>query len=56
MSDSHAAVSAAPAPVPVTEEAFLADRQQFWGSFTGLLTGAVIGIVILLILMTIFLV
>ncbi len=49
----------APAPsgsAPLTEDAFLADRQRFWHSFTGLLVGVVIGVVVLLILMTIFLV
>jgi hypothetical protein len=40
----------------VTEDAFLADRKAFWGTFTGFTTGAVIAVVVLLILMTIFLV
>jgi hypothetical protein len=41
---------------PLTEDAFLADRQKFWGWFTGLVAKVVVGIVVLLILLTIFLV
>lgn len=41
---------------PLTEEAFLADRQKFWGDFTGFTTGSVIAVVVLLIAMAIFLV
>ncbi len=41
---------------PVGAEAFLADRQAFWGSFTHFVTGGVIAVVVLLILMAIFLV
>lgn len=41
---------------PLTEDAFIADRQRFWGSFTHATTFAVVAMVILLILMTIFLV
>jgi len=41
---------------PVTEDAFTADRQKFWGEFGSFLTASVIGIVILLLLMLIFLV
>ncbi len=40
----------------LTEEAFLADRQRFWGSFTSFTIGSVIFVVVLLILMAIFLV
>ncbi len=44
-------------PLPaVTEDAFLADRQAFWGTFTGFTTGAAIAIVVLLVLMVVFLV
>ncbi len=56
MSDIHPSAPAPSGAAPLTEEAFLADRQRFWGSFTGLITGGVIAIVILLILMDIFLV
>ncbi len=38
-----------------TPEAFVADRQQFWVSFTHFVMGSAIGIAILLILMAIFL-
>ena len=41
---------------PLTEEAFTADRQKFWGEFGGILTASVIGVVVLLVLMLIFLV
>lgn len=41
---------------PVTEEAFLADRQKFLASFTSFTTGSVIALVVLLVLMAIFLV
>jgi len=42
-------------PAPVTEDAFLADRQKFWSAFTGFTLGSVIFIVVLLVLMAIFL-
>jgi hypothetical protein len=41
---------------PVTEDAFLADRQKFWASFGHFTLGMVIFLVILLALMGIFLV
>lgn len=41
---------------PVTEEAFLADRQKFLASFASFTTGAVIFLVVLLVLMAVFLV
>ncbi len=41
---------------PIGAEAFLADRQAFWGSFTHFVTGGVIAVIVLLILMAIFLV
>ncbi len=56
MSDTYTQAPPATASAPLTEDAFLADRQRFWGSFTGLVTGVVSGVVILLILLTIFLV
>ncbi len=37
-------------------EAFLADRQRFWISFTRFTMGSVIGVVILLVLLAVFLV
>ena len=47
-------------PPPVsgseTEEAFLADRQRFWLSWTRFTLGVVSGVVVLLILLTVFLV
>ncbi len=50
----------APAPVadlpPVSEEAFLADRMQFWSGFTSATTISTVGVAVLLILMAIFLV
>ncbi len=44
-----------PATPVETPEAFLADRQRFWSSFTHFTLGSVIFIVVLLILMAIFL-
>lgn len=41
---------------PETEEAFLADRQRFWFSFTKSVTWMVALVVLVLILMTVFLV
>ena len=38
-----------------TPEAFLADRQRFWGSFTHFTLGIVISVIVLLVLMAIFL-
>jgi hypothetical protein len=43
-------------PAPVSEEAFIADRMQFWSSFTGATTGLVIVVIVLLAAMAIFLV
>jgi hypothetical protein len=40
---------------PETPEAFLADRQKFWASFTSFTTGSVIFLVLLLALMGLFL-
>ena len=36
-----------------TPEAFLADRQRFWGSFTHFTLGSVIFIIVLLVLMAV---
>jgi hypothetical protein len=40
---------------PVTEEAFLADRQNFWNGFTAFTTGSVMAVAVILILMALFL-
>jgi hypothetical protein len=40
---------------PTTPEAFIADRQHFWGLFTRSVTVAVIAVIILLVLMAWFL-
>lgn len=40
---------------PLTEEAFLADRQHFWAEFTSFTLWVVIAMAVLLILMAIFL-
>ena len=42
-------------PGPLAIDAFVADRQNFWGSFTHFVTIAVVGVVVLLILLAIFL-
>jgi len=41
---------------PITEDAFLADRQRFWQGFCSATTISVVGTVVLLVLMAIFLV
>ena len=40
---------------PITEEAFLADRQSFWNSFTAFVVGSAITVAVVLILMALFL-
>jgi hypothetical protein len=40
---------------PDTPDAFVADRQRFWNSFTSFTLGSVIFIVLLLIAMAVFL-
>jgi hypothetical protein len=45
----------APSLSPITEEAFLADRQSFWNSFTSFTIGSVIAVAVILILMALFL-
>jgi hypothetical protein len=52
---SDHSTTAHPATPVETPEAFLADRQRFWSSFTHFTLGSVIFIVVLLILMAIFL-
>ena len=42
-------------PGPSAIDAFVADRQAFWGSFTSFVTMAAVAIVVLLILMAFFL-
>lgn len=41
---------------PAASEAFVADRQAFWGSFTRFVTMGAVAVVVLLILMAFFLV
>ncbi len=41
---------------PEITQAFVADHQRFWGSFTTFLTGGAIAVAVLLVLMAIFLV
>ncbi len=50
---AHPAPSSA---APVTEEAFLADRQKFWSAFCGFTTWSTGLMIVLLALMAIFLV
>jgi hypothetical protein len=45
-----------PTSPPVTEDAFLADRQAFFSWFTGATTYAATGVAVILILLAIFLV
>ena len=46
---------AATQPAPQMEDAFLADRMAFWGSFTGFVKYGAIAIAVLLVLMAFFL-
>lgn len=54
--DEKMAETAASPAAPLTTEAFLADRMNFWGRFTHFAATVVVLIVIGLILMTVFLV
>ena len=42
-------------PGPDLTEAFVADRQAFWGSFTNFVLMGVVGVTVLLILLAFFL-
>ena len=53
MSD-HSHVAHSPARVE-TPEAFLADRQRFWSSFTYFTLGSVVVVILLLVAMAFFL-
>ncbi len=53
MADTTTLSDTQPSPIPV--EAFIANRQAFWNSFTHFITGGVIAVVVLLILMALFL-
>ena len=55
MADVHGTNTAVVGAAPVTDDVFLADRQQFWSFFTSLVTAGLLGIVVLLILMAFFL-
>ncbi len=54
--DAPLAPPIVPAAAPITEDAFVADRQKFWSWFTGMVSRAVITIVVLLALLWFFLV
>lgn len=41
---------------PEITQAFVADRERFWGSFTSFVTGGAIVVAVLLVLMAVFLV
>jgi hypothetical protein len=51
MADQHTTVFRG----PETPEAFLADRQRFWSSWTHFTLGSVILVVVVLVLMALFL-
>jgi hypothetical protein len=55
MSDHSTTAPHPPVTRVETPEAFLADRQRFWGSFTHFTLGVVIAAVVLLVLMALFL-
>ncbi len=46
---------AQPATPMLNEDAFVADRQRFWGTFTGFATFAVVALIVLLVGMAFFL-
>ena len=43
-------------PAPISDDAFLADRQRFWGGFSTFVLISVIALVTMLILFAVFLV
>jgi hypothetical protein len=46
--------SPSPAPAPVTEAAFMADRQRMWNGFTGAVFKAAVAVAVALILLAYF--
>jgi hypothetical protein len=52
---THSHASLVEAPAPLTEDAFLADRQRFWAGFTSFTLFSVIALVVLLVGMALFL-
>jgi hypothetical protein len=44
-----------PSAPPVTTEAFIADRQQFWKGFMSFVIGNVVAVAVILILMALLL-
>jgi hypothetical protein len=44
-----------PTTPSITEDAFLADRQKFWRSFTSATFGTVIAVAVILVLLALFL-
>lgn len=50
----HAVPTQAAAPL-ASEDAFVADRQKFWGSFTSATTFAVIAVIVVVIGLAVFL-
>jgi len=52
----HAHIQALPrASAPLTPDAFIADRQRFWVSFTHFVVTCTAGVVIILLLLALFL-
>ena len=56
MADHAHLTEASEATLPLTPDAFIADRQQFWMSFTRMVVYCAGAVVVLLILMALFLV
>ena len=56
MSDHVHSHEATEATLPLTPDAFIADRQRFWDSFTRFVVTSAISIAVLLVLLAIFLV
>jgi hypothetical protein len=53
MSGHH--TTSSPFTGPTTPEAFLADRQRMWSSFTGATLAGIIFVIVLLVAMAVFL-
>ncbi|MBV9757424.1 MAG: aa3-type cytochrome c oxidase subunit IV [Alphaproteobacteria bacterium] len=56
MADHAHTVEPHDADVPLTPDAFIADRQQFWYGFTRFVVTMTVSVVVLLILLALFLV
>lgn len=56
MADQAHLHEASEATLPLTPDAFIADRQRFWMSFTRMVVASASAVVVLLVLLALFLV